>query len=108
MSTVFFDYDYFADKQAKAIEYNLVFVESPREVNTHGAVGPATIAASSAPPNLEQALKNTLPDSKLGNNIQSASPATGPVSFLILTDSASIATSNAKGPWNKALPSSPA
>ena len=38
------DKDYLADKAARAIEFNLVSMESARLASTHGAFAPATIA----------------------------------------------------------------
>ena len=49
-------YSYLADKAANAIEYNLVFMLSPREERIHGTLAPTTIQANSAPANLVQAL----------------------------------------------------
>ena len=99
---------YLADRHANAIEYSFVVGVSPRDVSTHGAFVPTTIAAISEPPRWVADLKNTLPDSMLGKRRQSAAPATvEPFTFFISAASFHNATSRESGPSIRRCPNWP-
>jgi len=84
---------------ASAMELSLVSTVSARLARTHGAVVPTSIPAwRTLGQSLELVFQNTLADSMLGKRRQSASPATKLFTFLISTDSGSMATSRARGP----------
>ena len=81
------------------MELSLVSTLSAREARIHGAVVPTSMPAWRTPTqSLLFVFQNTLADSMFGNRRQSASPATSLLSFLIWTDSGSMATSRARGP----------
>ena len=84
---------------ASAMEFSLVSTLSARLARMQGAVVPTSIPAWRTPSaSLELVFQKTLADSMFGKTRQSASPATGLVSFLISNHSWSMATSRASGP----------